>query len=460
MNTAKVMQVAWREFAATVMTKTFLFGLLIVPLIMGLMVLLLPLLINAKSSAIEGRIAVYDPTGAMFPSLSQELSRETLAERRREVSKRIDAVMPDAVKALTKNDQVTKEMDKALGEVPNLKLESIAGANALESARERLKLKKDDAQALLVVIEISADSITPLTQGGELGSYNLFEREGLESRFGQDVRNALKQVIVDARLRGRNLQADEIRKLMQVSAAKTEIVSRKGTQGKNEVARMLLPIGFMILILMAVMAGGQQLMTSTIEEKSSRVIEVLLAAVSPTELMAGKIIGQMAVGALMLAIYGGLMSVALVAFSLLGMVQWSALGYMLVFFVLSSLTIASLMAAIGAAVNEIREAQGLLTPVMLVLMLPMMFMGPIASDPNSTLATVLSFCPPVSPFIMMMRIGAPAPPPDWQIWIAILVNAIAAVMAVWLAGKVFRIGLLMNGKPPNLITLWRWVRMA
>ena len=256
------------------------------------------------------------------------------------------------------------------------------------------------------------------------------------------------------------MQADEIRKLMQVSAAKSEIVSRKGTQGKNEVARMLLPIGFMVLILMAVMAGGQQLMTSTIEEKSSRVIEVLLAAVSPTELMAGKIIGQMAVGALMLLIYGGLMAVGLVAFSLLGMIQFSSLIYMLVFFVLSSLTIASLMAAIGAAVNEIREAQGLLTPVMLVIMLPMMFMGPIAADPNSTLATVLSFCPPVSPFVMMMRIGAAAPPPDWQVWLAILVNAVAAVVSVWLAGKVFRIGLLMNGKPPNLLTLWRWVRMA
>ncbi|MBK8287016.1 MAG: ABC transporter permease [Ahniella sp.] len=460
MNTAKVMQVAWREFAATVMTKTFLFGLLIVPAIMALMVLVLPMLINTKSSALEGRIAVYDPTGSVLAGLRHELSRETLLERRREVSKRIDSVMPDMVKALTKSDQVSKEMDKALGEVPNLTLETIAGDEALNAARERLKLKKGDERSLLIVIEIAPSATTPSTADGALGSYNLFEREGLESRFGQDVRNALKQVIVDARLRGRNLEADEIRRLMQVTAAKSEIVSSKGTQGKNEVARMLLPIGFMILIMMAVMAGGQQLMTSTIEEKSSRVIEVLLAAVSPTELMAGKIVGQMAVGALMLLIYGGLMAVGLVAFSLLGMIQFSSLVYMLIFFVLSSLTIASLMAAIGAAVNEIREAQGLLTPVMLIIMLPMMFMGPIASDPNSTLATVLSFCPPVSPFIMMMRIGAPAPPPDWQVWLAILINAIAAVVSVWLAGKVFRIGLLMNGKPPNLLTLWRWVRMA
>ena len=110
--------------------------------------------------------------------------------------------------------------------------------------------------------------------------------------------------------------------------------------------------------------------------------------------------------------------------------------------------------------NELREAQTLLTPVMLVMMLPMMLWMPISRDPNSTFATVLSFLPPVNPFVMMLRLGSSVPPPAWQVWLSIGIGMVSAVAAVWFAGKVFRIGLLMHGKPPNFMTLVRWVRMS
>jgi len=460
MNMAKVMQVAWREFTATVFTKGFLFGLLIMPAMIALMAIVLPRVFNFKSPPVQGTIAVFDAGGQVVPGLTSGLSREAFLERRKEINKRMDAAMPDAVRTLSRTPETARKIDEALGEVPELSVERLSGAADLDAAMTRLKLGAKDPNALLMIIRVADDAIRPIDAGGKLGSYALYERESLDSRLTADIRSALRQAIIDARFADRDLDAAEIRPLMQVEAGSSEIVTKKGKQDKNEIARQLLPIAFMVLIMVSVMAGGQQLMTSTIEEKSSRVVEVLLAAVSPTELMAGKILGQMAVGAVMLAVYGGLMIVAVFAFSLMGMISFGVVFYLFVFFILSSVTIAALMAAIGAAVNEIREAQSLLTPVMLVIMLPMMFMGPIASDPNSTMATSFSLVPPVSPFVMMVRIGSATPPPDWQIWLAIGLNAIAAVLAVWVAGKVFRIGLLMTGKPPNLITLWRWIRMA
>lgn len=460
MNVAKVFQVAWREFTATVMTKAFLFGLLVLPAIMALVAVLMPMMINLKSPPVTGRIVIVDPDGQVAPGFGRALSREAFAARRKVLDQRMDEAMPDAVKALGRNPEVDKQLKQVLGELPEVRVERLGPAASIEETKDLLKRKDKGPEALLMIVVIAGDAIHPTSEGAPLGSYMLYEREGIDVRFAGEVRSALRDAIIDARLAGRSLDAAAIRPLMQVERGRSEVVTRSGTSSKNEVARQLLPVAFMILIVVSVMTGGQQLMTSTIEEKSSRVVEVLLAAVSPHELMAGKILGQMAVGALMLGIYGGLMILAVIAFSLMGLVSWSTLAWLFVFFVLSSLTIASLMAAIGAAVNEMREAQSLLTPVMLVVMLPMMFMGPIISDPNSTMATIMSLTPPMSPFVMMVRLGSATPPPDWQVWLAVLLNAIAAVVAVWLAGKVFRIGLLMTGKPPNLVTLWRWVRMA
>lgn len=462
MNAGKTLQIAWREFTATVLTKAFLFGLLFMPLIMAIGVAVVPLLINFKSPPIQGSIALVDPSGDLLPRLERSLSKEALLAKREEVNKRLDEVMPSALRGMREQPDVQKKMQDALGEVPDVRFHLVS-PETLAAEKERLKLTGQQAEGmerLLMIVQVDDNAIVATDANTPLGSYRVFEREALDSRFSKDIRDAMRQAIIDARMSARQLDADNIRELMQVRSPDTEVISSKGTQGKNEVARMLLPVAFMMLIFISVMAGGQQLMTSTIEEKSSRVVEVLLAAVSPVELMAGKILGQMAVGAVMMSVYGGLMLLGLISFSLMGLVSLSSLVLLGVFFLLSSLTIASLMAAIGAAVNDIREAQSLLTPVMLMLILPMMLISPVMSDPNGSLATALSLIPPASPLVMVMRLSANTPPPMWHVVLALVLNAIAAMLSVWLAGKVFRIGLLMYGKPPNLLTLWRWIRMA
>jgi ABC-type Na+ efflux pump permease subunit len=128
------------------------------------------------------------------------------------------------------------------------------------------------------------------------------------------------------------------------------------------------------------------------------------------------------------------------------------------FLLLMAVMTGGMMAGIGSAVSEARDAQALLMPVMLINMLPMFLWMPITRAPNSMLAVVLSFVPPVSPFVMVLRLGSSSPPPTWQVWLSIAVAACVAWGAVWFAGKVFRIGVLMYGKPPNLRTLVRWAR--
>ena len=130
----------------------------------------------------------------------------------------------------------------------------------------------------------------------------------------------------------------------------------------------MVPFVFVGLLVFGVMIGAQTLMTSTVEEKSSRVIEVLLSAVSPLELMAGKILGQMAVSLLVLALYIGIGVLMLSSFAMLGLLDPWLIVYLVIFFLITYFLFASVFGAIGAAVNEMREAQALVTPVMLVLM--------------------------------------------------------------------------------------------
>jgi ABC-2 type transport system permease protein len=216
----------------------------------------------------------------------------------------------------------------------------------------------------------------------------------------------------------------------------------------------------MILLMLSVMIGGQYLMTTTIEEKSSRVVEVLLSAVSPMQLMTGKVIGQLLVGLTLLVIYSGLGTGILGVFSLGDLLHPLDLVYLFVFFLLAYFMFGSLMAAVGAAVNDVREAQALMMPVILLIIIPYFLWFPISRDPNSVFSTTLSFIPPVSPFVIMMRIASTSPPPAWQILLAIVVNMIGAFLCLRITAKVFRVGLLMFGKPPNFKTLIHWIRMA
>ena len=457
MNITKTLQIARREFLATVMTKGFLIGLLVMPLMIAALIVVMPFLLKEQSPRIEGGVAIHDPTGQVLERAREHLSPQAFAQRRVEMQRRLDSVLPDAMRGLVASggeDAMQAAMEQALGAVPTLTLDALDSAAALETAKEALR----ESDTALAVVAIAPDAVTAGEDG--LGTYDLFVRKKLDDRLIDELRDALATSIVDARLAARDLDAREVRQLVRVPRATPRTIGEEGEKSANEIASRLLPMAFMALILIAVMTGGQQLMTSTIEEKSSRVVEVLLSAVSPTELMAGKILGQMGVATLMLALYGGLGVLALVSFAATGLLDPWLLFYLAVFFLIAFVVLAAMMAAIGAAVNELREAQTLLTPVMLVVMLPMMLWMPISRDPNSTFATVLSLLPPVNPFVMMLRLGSSTPPPTWQVWLSIGIGVASMAAAVWFAGKVFRIGLLMHGKPPSFATLLRWVRMG
>ena len=454
----KLLHVAWREFISTVATKGFVVGVLITPVIIGMVLLLMPLLFDEAPPPIAGEVAVVDPTGEIFPRIEEYLRPDAIARRREAFLGQVSEAAP-AIGQFPGfgKDAGQRAVEALVGRVPQLQLARLADEVDLELEKASLLAQAGSRLALIVVAD---DAVVREEGKTSFGSYELFVRQKLDDRIQNEIRDGLREAIVDARVEAQGLERSEIEALTRVRWRRSTTVTAEGERESTEFLNALLPAAYMILLLLSVMVSGQYIMTTTIEEKSSRVVEMLLSAVSPMELMTGKILGQLGVGLVVLALYGAIGIGALISFALVGLVDMVLLLYLFIFYLISFFVIASLMAAIGAAVNELREAQTLLAPVMVTVMIPWILWMPISRNPNSTLAVTASFLPPINPFVMLLRMTSATPPPWWQIWLSIAVGLASVYLALWFAAKVFRVGLLMHGKPPSFVTLLRWVRMA
>jgi ABC-2 type transport system permease protein len=449
----KIFLVAEREFVTTISNKGFLFGLLIMPALIALGVVLGPRILSLRSPQVVGRVVVIDPTGQVLPLLRNTLSTSAIEARRAENARRAAAIVPGA-------ERVPPEaVQRAIGTVPDLTIvERPAGADVAE---EKRWLSSDDpAGKPLALVVVDKDAVAPERDGEEFGTFSLYASRSLDDATETAVYDSMRAALVGARLGSAQLDQRRIEAMMRVRRPDSVVVTAEGEQPTGRQFMRFLPLIVGVLLFVGVLMGGQSLMTSTVEEKSSRVIEVLLSAVSPFELMAGKLLGQVGVGLLTLSIYLGLGLLALYSFAMIGLIDPMLIVYFLVFFLITYVVFGALMMSIGAAVNQINEAQSLMGPVMLLLILPYMLSPIVGRAPNSPLSIALSFIPPINSFAMMTRMASDAPPPAWQVWLTVLVGLGAACGAIWFAAKVFKIGLLMHGRPPNVATLVRWARQA
>ncbi len=465
----RILTIAWREFAATVLTKGFLIGLLLPPIIMLVSIPLVTLLMSMKPPPVKGSIALIDRSNAVQPRIIDNFSEKAMAQRAAEETKRAleksssilgKAAIPKQGQDILKQAQPLAEA-AAKDAAPTLTLEPLAPDANLDEAKEPLKKVDPRKEAgRLAVLVIHDDAVTPKPGTNDLGAYDLFIAPGLDSRVQRLIERQTIQAIVDTRLASAGNDPASVRALLKVNDVEPVAITKDGEKSYGEAQQFFVPLAFMILLWISVFTGGQYLLTSTIEEKSNRVMEVLLSAVSPMQLLAGKILGQMSAGLLILLLYSGAGIAGLIAFSMTYLLSPLNMLFLVIFFFIAFFTIAAMFAAIGSAVNDIHEAQTLLTPVMLVVMTPMILMMPIITNPSGTFAVVMSFVPPVNPFVMVLRMCSTSPPPLWQILVSTLIGIAGALLMLKLAAKIFRIGVLMYGKPPSLATLLRWARMA
>lgn len=465
---SKILIAAQREYKSTALTKAFLFGVVIFPLVIfvGISIAGATGMFKSVKKPLEGTIAVADatPDRVVLAGLRKHFDaarQQAEAAKSREEMKRIAKSeipkhMTPEMAAQVTDERLEQGLDMAdsmfgPGKMAKVSVEALPGDAELAKQEQRV-LSGD----LLALVTIGAGALDPAS-----GAWELCKGKRMDPDHLDLIRDAVKSAIVDWRYRQKGLDPADIKRLSDFPEAKTTTITESGKTKSFEGFAVILPMVFMMLLWVSVMTGGQYLLTSTIEEKSSRVMEVLLSAISPMQLLTGKIIGQGLVGLTVLAIYVALGMAGVQKFGMLSLVPTDKLAWLGLYFVMAYFLFASLMAAVGSAVTEVREAQSLMGPIMMLLIFPLILWMPISRNPNSLLAQVLSFIPPCTPFVMILRVSQTIDPvPTWQVVAATTVGFLGVFAVMWAAVKIFRVGVLMYGKPPSLVGLVKMLRYA
>ena len=232
---------------------------------------------------------------------------------------------------------------------------------------------------------------------------------------------------------------------------------RRRISGSARMVSFFLPGAMVVVMFMLVLLGAMPAMQGVVEEKQQRIVEVLLGSISPFQLMLGKLLGVVAVALTTGAVYlSGGYAIA-VRFGVGRMLGGTLLAWFLVFLVLAVLIYGSLFMAVGAAASDLKETQSLQMPVMMTATLPVLLIGAVLREPNGKLAIASSFVPFSSPMMMMARLSSSSNIPWWHPALAVVLVLATSVACVWAAGRVFRVGLLLQGKGVQLSDLVRWV---
>jgi ABC-2 type transport system permease protein len=267
------------------------------------------------------------------------------------------------------------------------------------------------------------------------------------------VRSAVADSMQQARLRQAGLDPKLVDQLAAM-APTVRFFSPKAASGRVSLRDRLpsiLGLGLAFVLFFAIFTGAGILMNSVIEEKSSRILEVLLSSASVPEILGGKILGAAALSATVIGGWGavGLLALARLSPNLLGeaisaLLAHGLIFWFMLFFVGGYLMYASIFAAIGAFCETAREAQTLLGPMMLIITIPVLFLSLALQHPDAPIIVALSWIPIFTPFIMTARLAAG--PPLWEVLGALAVMAATVTAVVWLCARAFRAGALSSGK--------------
>lgn len=409
-----MLKVARREYVSHVSTRSFIVAVICTPLLL-LAIMLLP---GQGSRPAPVTLAIIDETGKLGVLFEEELERHH--QRGGAV------VLPAGELSISTSESVVT---------------SAALRRALDAAARGL------VSGVLVIGESTLD--------GGLTELTIPSGAVIQPAAADVVLASLSGALLEMRLRESRLPEAIVTELAR--QPRLRVVESSG-DGVGGVALLLRTLGFVILLYLTTFGLSHALLTSVIEEKSSRVVELLLSAVTPTELMGGKILGIGAVG-LTLVVVWAVAGGALGSFSGgLPPLPPRLLGFFILYFVLGFLLYASILAGIGAMVSSIKEAHHLVTPLTVLMMLPVLFWWRVTSSPGSALVVFFSWFPLTTPIAMMNRVAAPDPPSLYEIAGTCMGMLTAIVLSIAMAARLFRVGMLLSGSTPTLGMMFRWMR--
>jgi len=466
----KVLIIARREYIAAVKTKSFLIGVILMPVLM-----LAGILVQRTSESIA------------------DTTTYTVAVIDRSPDQRLSIGLASAVEERNKND-IT---DKATGKQnkPRFLMESI-DLPPDPAQLDALRLKLSDRvrnKELLAYVEIGPDVLEPkirmdrAQQQAEMANASMlrqlqffeqgqmFQEDSLikyttnRPTFGDYksfIRSTISRNVSLIRLQTLKVDPTILTKLVPPSVvdrglAETidgKVSFESGNAGT--IRNIAVPIAMLLLMFVTVITGASPLSMNIIEEKQLRIAEILLSGVTPFQLMLGKLLGGVGTALTLAGIYVAGTAAGAYQFGMLEFVDARLLIWFVIFTIVATLMYGSLFIAAGAAVTNVKEAQAVITPVMLFIAIPAFVFMQVVQYPSGTLARSLSYFPLTSPMISIMRLSIPPGVETWELVMIVAICLVATLAIIWLAGRIFRFGMLMHSKPASFSEAIRWIVKA
>ncbi len=467
----KTFVIAAREYNATVRTKSFIISLVLMPVMMGGSVLVQYALKDQVDTR-ERRFAVIDrsPGGKLFAALDSFIKlRNTEDVYDRETHKQIKPIwVLERVEPSAETPQAMLQQRYELSERIRKKdlfglLEigrNIYDAAALKAgfaanAEKMLKDVKDDGLAGLPTFSFLPDGLVLRYQSNS-PMYDGFRNWAVAK---------LNSSIVEQRSAEKDVNVENVREIMLPNPLLNKGLTKRNPRtggiedGRdvNFLASFFAPFILIMMMFMIVMVGATPLMQGVLEEKMNRISEVLLGSVTPFQIMMGKLLGMVGVSLTLAAVYLTGAYWAASHFGLLDYLPTEVLVWFLVYQVLAVLMFGSVFIAVGAASTDAKESQSLLMPVMLVICFPMFVLTNVIREPDGALAVGMSYFPPSTPSLMIARQAIPPGTPWWEPYLGTALVLVTTLACVWAAGRIFRIGILMQGKGARLGDLVKWI---
>lgn len=451
----KFLAVVKHEYKKIVLKWAFLIGTLLFPLLAAMFAIVPAIIFSIKGEAT--RIIIVDQTGKVEPRLKANLSPERLNERMEKAARESLGEMGDLnVSQEERMKRGTEQMGESF-----LFVDYDARAKPAEQIRGELNEK-------ITANQIDAYLIVPPDFDRPNAKFEFFSRKAGDFIANDTLKEALNEAVRSQRLADANISEERLRELSKNVEFVARQVDEKGEEKSGDgLFFASLIIGLMIYITLAIY--GNMIMGAVVEEKETRIAEILFSSARPFELMMGKLVGVGLAGLTQLAIWM-ISALALVG---IGVAQMSAAGmtieipsisplmivYFFVFFLLGFFIYASIFALIGSMVTSMQEGGQFAFPPVMILLIGFYFSFAVIRDPNSSLSFWISIAPFFAPMTMPIRILAETPP-FWQILLSIAVNGAAIAGLIWLAARVYRVGMLMCGKRATLPEVWKWIRQS
>ncbi len=443
----KVWRVAATEYLNAVRSKAFIIGVLAVPIIMAISIGA-QFYAQKKTDVTPRRFAVLDRSGQLYAPLAAKAQARTDAIR----------AGGQSVAVPLKGQSLKVDLPPQAEFVPE---EFQFRGDDLKAAELQLSehVRRKELFAFVIIGPNVLD--TRATNGADVLYHT-------QTPTYQDLpawlEGAVSAEVRERRFTAAGVDSRQVRELSRgVPLQRLGLAERKTTgevvqaKRENRIATLAVPLGGMVLLYLVVMTSAPALLNTVLEEKMQKIAEVLLASVSPFELMLGKLLGTVLVSLTLSALYVGSLTWVLWRFDQLGNVPGQLFAWFFLFQVLALLMYGSVFLAIGAACNEIRDAQSLMFPVMMVVMVPYLMFIPVMQSPASSFSRAVSLFPPATPMLMFLRIGIPPGPAWWEVALGVGLTVAFMLGCVWASAKIFRIGILSQGQAPSIPKMIRWV---